>query len=506
MNQSISAMLETCVQYAVQKGLCAPADTDFLRNRLLALFQIDQPYEGESVTVPEHIADTLAALCDYAAEKGWLEMNTAAYREQWDNRITGAMLMPPSQVQEKFAAKYALSPKAATDWFYQLCRDSNYIRIQEIARNVIYPYDSPYAPFEITINLTKPEKDPKEIERQKLLPQTNYPKCPLCLENVGYPGRLGWASRQVLRTVPLTLAGEEWHFQYSPYVYYNEHCIVLSARHKPMSLDETAFVRMFDFLDRFPHYFVGSNAPLPIVGGSILSHEHYQGGSYTMPMEKARSLFRIESKEYKNVQGAVLQWPMTALRFSCNNRYTLTKLAMFLLRSWESYSDPSCDIHSHTGEIPHNTFTPIARINSGGEYELDLVLRNNRTSEEHPLGIFHPHGDKHHIKKENIGLIEVMGLFILPGRLKPELEEMAALLCDFSLPIPERLAVHGPWLEELRQKYPPQANTVLAMEVVKKEIGRVCEGVLQDAGVYKEDEAGRAGLLRFLCTCGFLAV
>lgn len=505
MNQVLSYHIEICVQYAVKKGLCEKADQYMLRNRLMELFHTTQPYDGTVESVPENIGETLSILCDYAAEQGLLEMNTATYRELLDNCITGAMLMPPSQVQQKFAQKYTQSPKAATDWFYTLCRDCNYIRTNEIARNVIYPYESKYSTFEITINLTKPEKDPREIERQKSLPQTGYPKCPLCLENVGYAGRLGWSPRQVLRTIPLTLAGENWNLQYSPYVYYNEHCIVLSSEHKPMTLNETSFVRMFDFLEQFPHYFIGSNAPLPIVGGSILSHEHYQGGSYTMPMEKARSLFPIKNSEFKNVHGNVLSWPMTALRFSSNNRYTLTKLAMTLMQAWKGYSDPSCDILCRTDEIAHNAVTPIARINSGGEFELDLVLRNNRTSAEHPLGIFHPHADKHHIKKENIGLIEVMGLFILPGRLKPELEEMSKLLCNNS-PIPEKLSVHAPWLESLRSKYPMQANEILAMELLKDEVGKVCAGVLQDAGVYKENEAGRAGLLRFLATCGFETV
>ncbi len=495
---NIKECVEICTCFAVKKGLCFEADKPLVRNRLLDLFRLDSPFEG-SVDIPESIVPVLEEMTDYAAEKGFIEMNTAAYRAMFDTKICGCMLMMQSQAEEIFARLAKNSIKEATDWFYGLCRDSNYIRTFDVAKNIKYDYESSYGTLEITVNLTKPEKDPKEIEKQKSMPQTNYPKCMLCTENVGYFGRLGYPSHETLRIIPVTLDGERWNFQYSPYVYYDEHCIVFRNEHTPMTMDEKKFVRLFDFLRRFPHYFIGSNTQLPGVGGSILTHEHFQGGCHVMPMEKAKSRFKFSCKNEK-VSACVVNWPMTCLRLTSEDYNEILPVANKILNTWHEYNDESLNIIAYTDGNEHNTVTPIVRVNSDGKYECDIVLRNNITTDECPLGLFHPHPDKHNIKKENIGLIEVMGLFILPGRLKGELDGIAdAWLESKDLPSD---SVHIAWYNGFKDKYAPKTKDE-ALNYIRSEMGKVCENVLRDAGVFKEDEAGQAGLKRFLVACGF---
>lgn len=499
MEKDIKQLIELCTQFAVKKGLCLPADEPLIRNRLLTLFQQDAPYDGTLPPLPESLVPILEEMVDYAAENNMLEMNTKTYRDLFDNKICGCLLMMQSQAQEIFARLYAESPQKATDWFYTLCRDSNYIRTFDIAKNIKYDYPSAYGTLEITINLTKPEKDPKEIEKQKAMPQTNYPKCMLCLENVGYGGRLGYPSHETLRTVPVELDGEPWYFQYSPYVYYNEHCIVFCEKHTPMTMNERKFIRLFSFLKKFPHYFIGSNTQLPVVGGSILTHEHFQGGRHQMPMEKAAPLFGFSCGD-DAVSCCVVNWPMTCLRLTAAKTESILPVASKILKTWQNHSDPDCGIFAFTDGQEHNTITPIVRINRAGLYECDIVLRNNLTTDAFPLGVFHPHPDKHNIKKENIGLIEVMGLFILPGRLKTELEELAQAWVKKEEIAPEN--IHFSWFNSFKNRFAPQSRQE-AMDLIYREVGHVCENVLKDAGVYKEDAAGRAGVKRFLAACGF---
>lgn len=496
--RDIEELVEICTQFSVKKGLCFKADMPFVRNRLMSLFKLDSMFEG-SVDVPESIIPVLEEMVDYAAENGMLEMNTAAYRAMFDTKICGCMLMMQSQAQEIFKKLYEESPEKATNWFYDLCRDINYIRTFDVAKNIKYDYESSYGTMEITINLTKPEKDPKEIEKQKSMPQTNYPKCMLCLENVGYEGRLGYPSHETLRTIPITLDNETWNFQYSPYVYYDEHCIVFCSEHTPMTMNRRKFVRLFDFIKLFPHYFIGSNTQLPVVGGSILTHEHFQGGRHVMPMETAEDLYTFNCKE-DGVKASIVNWPMTCIRLASKDCDKVIKVASHVLEAWQNYSDESLNIFAFTDGNEHNTITPIARINKDGLYECDIVLRNNLTTEEFPLGVYHPHPDKHNIKKENIGLIEVMGLFILPGRLKQELDEIAnKWLKNEDL---SENSVHYTWYNSFRNEYNPK-DFADAKKYIDNLVGNVCENVLRDAGVFKEDEKGREGLKKFLISCGF---
>ncbi len=496
--RDIKELIEICTRFSVKKGLCHEADMPLVRNRLMSLFKQDSMFEDQ-VEIPENIIPVLEEMVDYAAEQGMLEMNTAAYRAMFDTKICGCMLMMQSQAQEIFKKLYDESPEKATNWFYDLCRDINYIRTTDIAKNIIYNYESSYGTMEVTINLTKPEKDPKEIEKQKSMPQTNYPKCMLCLENVGYEGRLGYPSHETLRTIPIVLDNETWNFQYSPYVYYDEHCIVFCSEHTPMTMNRRKFVRLFDFIKLFPHYFIGSNTQLPVVGGSILTHEHFQGGRHVMPMEKASDLYTFDCKE-EGVKASVVNWPMTCIRLASKDVDKVIKVAAKVLETWQNHSDEALNIFAFTDGNEHNTITPIARINAEGLYECDIVLRNNLTTEEFPLGVYHPHPNKHNIKKENIGLIEVMGLFILPGRLKQELDEIAdKWLKNEDI---DSANVHYNWYNSFRNEYAPK-DFDDAKNYIYNLVGGVCENVLRDAGVYKEDSAGREGLKRFLVACGF---
>ncbi len=494
----IEQLIEICAQFAVKKGLCFASDKYLVRNKLMSIFDTFNVWEGE-VDVPDSIISVLEEMTDIANEMGLLEMNTKTFRDMFDTKICACMLMMQSQAEEEFEKRLKISAKEATDWFYALCCDSNYIRTFDIAKNIKYPYTSDYGEFEITINLTKPEKDPVELERQRRMPQTNYPKCMLCIENIGYPGRLGYPSHETLRVIPITLGGDKWYFQYSPYVYYNEHCIVFQKNHSPMTMDRNKFIRFFDFLDQFPHYFIGSNTQLPIVGGSILAHEHFQGGKHVMPMDNASVKYTFDCGD-ANVFTRVINWPMPTIRLTSKNREALTNLGEHIYNVWKNHSDSECNIVPFSDGEEHNTITPIARFASSGEYELDVVLRNNLTSEEFPLGIYHPHPDKHHIKRENIGLIEVMGLFILPGRLKAELDEIAQKWIDNqSL---ESDNIHFDWFEGFKNDIVPK-DKAAALEYIYLKVGTVCEDVLRDAGVYKEDATGQEGLKRFLLACGF---
>ena len=430
-------------------------------------------------------------------EKGIIEDGVVT-RDLFDSRVMDIVTPWPHEVRRKFRALFSENPEAATDWFYRFSNDTNYIRRDRIARDRKWVYSGPYGALDITINLSKPEKDPRAIAAAKLLPQTDYPKCQLCAENEGYAGRLNHPGRSNHRPVPVQIAGESWFFQYSPYVYYNEHCIVFNSRHVPMKIDEAAFRKLFSFITQFPHYFVGSNADLPIVGGSILSHDHFQGGRYTFAMERAEVEEKVSFRAYPDIMAGIVRWPMSVLRLRGKDPERVIALAVHVLGCWRGYTDEAAFIFAETEGTPHNTITPIAR-RRGEDYELDLVLRNNITTEEFPLGVYHPHQELHHIKKENIGLIEVMGLAVLPARLLEELDALkTAMLQGEDLRQNALTAAHADWAEEiLRRRDFTEEN---AESVLQEEVGAVFERVLEDAGVFKRDEAGRAAFRRFLKT------
>ena len=512
--------VEVLLRYAAENGLTDQADINFVRNALLDLLALDKPYTGPkdpSMTpLPEFPTPLLEPLLDYLAESGLLPDNTLTQRDLTDTRIMGELLQKPSAILNRFAVlQETAGIEEATASFYRLCQKSDYIRMERIARNMQWTSESPYGPLQITINLTKPEKDPREIAAQKHAPQSGYPKCLLCPENVGYAGSVNHPARQTLRTLPLTLQGEPWHFQYSPYVYYNEHCIVLKEAHVPMKLERKTFERLLDFVDAYPHYFIGSNADLPIVGGSILNHDHFQGGRYVFPMETASLEYDLHNARYDQIRAGVVHWPMSVLRLQSLSREALADAAENVLINWCSYSDPAAEIlaFSNTAEgkpVPHNTLTPIARRKADCTYELDLVLRNNRTDDRHPLGIFHPHQDLHHIKKENIGLIEVMGLFILPGRLLQELKALAELLTGETAYDSAALAAcdhplshHAHWMQGLAAHLGTELDKETARQVLRQAVGDKCQRVLEDAGVFKTDTTGRAAFDRFLYQTGW---
>ncbi|TBL72671.1 UDP-glucose--hexose-1-phosphate uridylyltransferase [Paenibacillus thalictri] len=515
--QRAAQNIERLLQFAASRGLMEPIDAYAARNSLLDLLHISEPYEGTlndpSANSPVGI---LEELLDYAAASGLLEDNNTTLRDLLDARMMGALMPRQSEVAAKFWQTVRHSGvEMATDDFYRLCIDANYIRMDRIASNLYWLAPTEYGDLEITVNLSKPEKDPKEIAMLKNAPQSNYPKCLLCIDNVGYAGRLNHPARQNLRVIPLELDEEPWYFQYSPYVYYNEHSIIFDRRHRPMKMSKTTFYRLLDFIDQFPHYFIGSNADLPIVGGSILNHEHFQGGKHRFAMEKAPVEMSFTHPDYQGVKAGIVNWPMSVIRISSHNKLPLLKLAGELLDAWREYSDPEQDILAYTvkdGEaaIPHNTITPIARNNGSGEYELDLVLRNNRTSEQHPDGIFHPHQELHHVKKENIGLIEVMGLAVLPGRLKGELDGIKRILSGDAelLQTAEQngeheLNKHVIWIRELCQRYGTGLEEQAAEQAVQDEVGRKFAQVLQDAGVFKRTEHGRIGFVKWMESAGF---
>ncbi len=505
--ENATTKIEALLAFAEANHLTEAVDRPYYRNLLLDVMNLDAP-EGtpaEPDGIPATATALLTALCDLAVEHGLIE-DMGYARDLFSARIMGLLTPSPKEVREAFLSDVAANkPEDATQRFYDMCRACDYIKVDAIAQNVRYFADSPAGVLEITINLSKPEKDPKEIAKLKNAPSVGYPKCMLCVENPGYRGRSNFPARQNHRVVPVQLSGQDWYVQYSPYAYYPEHCIVFNSQHVPMKISRGTFERLFDFVRQLPHYMLGSNADLPIVGGSILNHDHFQGGRYTFPMDKAAVKCTLTSPN-PAVKAAILDWPMSAVQLSGTDETALIDAAEALLNAWRAWSDPSCDVYAETEGNPHNTVTPILR-KVDGEYRLNLVLRNNRTSDEHPLGIFHPHAPLHHIKKENIGLIEVMGLFILPGRLKTEL----AALQDFltgkrPLVRPEESdmsAKHFDWVEAIVRENGLCADDAAAEALLRSEVAKVCAQVLADAGVYKQDEKGLAGFKRFMASIGY---
>ena len=490
----IETYIDSLVAYAMNTGLAQPVDHQVLTNRLLDLLHRED-YTPSDELLSEDLEEILSGILDYACQQGLCEDNITA-RDIFDTRIMGALTPMPREVIRCFREKYAVSPQEATDWYYTFSCDTDYIRRYRIAKDLRWTYESEYGDLDITINLSKPEKDPKAIAAAKNAPQSGYPKCQLCKENEGYAGRLNHPARANHRIIPITIAGSEWYLQYSPYVYYNEHCIVFNGQHVPMKIDQAAFDKLLDFVTAFPHYFVGSNADLPIVGGSILSHEHFQGGHYCFAMEKAPVEREISFRGFEDVRAGIVKWPMSVIRLNGDDPERVADLADRILQCWQGYSDEAAGILAESDGEKHNTITPIARRREG-RYELDLVLRCNITTAEHPLGVFHPHADKHHIKKENIGLIEVLGLAILPSRLKQELHDLAQALTDGrDISADPVLGKHADWCAELRKKYTFTADN--AMEILRSETGRVFTAVLEDAGVYKCTAQGRAAFLKFV--------
>ena len=490
--------IEDLLGYALRTGLIEECDRTWAANRLLQTLGLES-WEPPQTVRERPLEDILKELLDDAAARGVIQ-NDITSRDLFDTELMGILTPRPSQVIQSFREKYRQSPEAATDWFYLFCQDTDYIRRYRVARDRKWKAATAYGELDITINLSKPEKDPKAIAAAKAAPQRGYPKCLLCRENEGYAGRLNHPARQNHRIIPVTIHQEDWFLQYSPYVYYNEHCIVLNGRHAPMKIDGATFRKLLDFIRQFPHYFVGSNADLPIVGGSILSHDHFQGGHYEFAMAKAPVEKKWVFPGFEDVDAGIVHWPMSCIRLTSEDDARLVELADKILTAWRGYSDEKCFIFAETDGEPHNTITPIARMRDG-KYQLDLVLRNNITTPEHPLGVFHPHAKLHHIKKENIGLIEVMGLAVLPSRLKKELFELADALVART-PVsqyPEELQKHAEWAEDILARH-PELNGDTVHLILQDEVGHVFAQVLADAGVYKMDEAGRAGFVRFLAS------
>lgn len=495
-------------EYGLVTGLVEPEDRRFTINRLLELFHLDElddevaaayakrtPMTQESAEAA--LEGILNEMLDYAAEDGLMPEDTITYRDLFDTKIMSMLVPRPSEVIKKFQALYQISPKEATDYFYKLSRDTNYIRRYRIKKDQKWTADTEFGTLDITINLSKPEKDPKAIAAAKLAKQSGYPKCLLCKENEGYAGRVNHPARQNHRIIPVTINHSDWFFQYSPYVYYNEHCIVFNAEHTPMKIEKATFGKLLDFVEQFPHYFVGSNADLPIVGGSILSHDHFQGGHYEFAMAKAPVEKELTFKGFEDVKAGIVKWPMSVIRISAPQKERLIELADKILLAWRGYTDEDAFIFAETEGEPHNTITPIAR-KRGNDYELDLVLRNNITTEEHPLGVYHPHAKLHHIKKENIGLIEVMGLAVLPARLKEELELLGEYILEGKdISSNEKIKKHAAWVAEVLPKY-KNLDKDNIQDVLRQEVGHVFVHVLEDAGVYKCTPEGREAFMRFI--------
>ena len=495
---AVSKAVANLAGYALRKGLIEECECMWAVNSILDVLKLDGWEETCAEPDKADLAAVLDTLLDDAHARGVLAEDSVVYRDLLDSELMGRLTPRPAQVIEKFRDLYARSPEAATDWYYEFSQDTNYIRRDRIAKDVQWKTSTEYGELDITINLSKPEKDPKAIAAARNLPASNYPRCQLCAENEGYAGRVNHPARQNHRIIPITIAGKPWYFQYSPYVYYNEHCICLNREHTPMKIDRDCFAKLLDFVRQFPHYFVGSNADLPIVGGSILAHDHFQGGRYTFAMERAEIEAPFTFPGYEDVKAGIVKWPMSVVRISCADSERLVSLADRMLCKWRGYTDESACIYAETEGVPHNTITPIARMR-GGVPELDLVLRNNLTTPEHPLGLYHPHAELHHIKKENIGLIEVMGLAVLPARLKAELAAVAERLVDGAdLRADELTAKHADWAEGFRGKYEITRGNV--QDIVRRETGLVFARVLEHAGVYKRTPDGRAAFLRFLET------
>lgn len=491
---NICARIQQLVNYAEKNGLIEPTDRAYAINALLSRLGLAE-YTEEPVA-DASLEEILSAINDYAAENGLIAENSVGYRDLFDTSVMAVLTPRPSEVIRRFEELYREDPEKATDYFYHLCRACDYIRTYRVAKDLKWTAPSEYGEIDITVNLSKPEKDPKAIAAAKLLPQSGYPKCLLCHENEGYAGTLRHPARGNLRQIPFKMAGADWYLQYSPYVYYNEHCIALCGEHVPMKIDRSSFAKLLDFVTCFPHYFIGSNADLPIVGGSILTHDHMQGGHYTFAMARADYEKRLTFRGFEDVEAGIVHWPLSCIRLRGNDKEKMVALADKILVAWRGYTDESAFIYAETNGEPHNTITPIAR-RRGELYELDLVLRNNITTEENPLGVYHPHAQYHNIKKENIGLIEVMGLAVLPSRLKAEIETMAgAILAGQDFAGIESIAKHKAWFEAFRDHYTFTEDNV--RDILKKEIGVTFTHVLEDAGVYKCTPDGRAAFDRFI--------
>ena len=501
------------VRYGIFSGLVDRRDETYVINRLLEVCaQSDMPEDvlekhreilseidrSKEQDLSDSLEEILKELTDEAVKNGLIPEDSVTYRDLFDTKLMAAMTPPPSTVCSRFDELYKTEgAKAATDYYYKLSCDSDYIRRYRIKRDLKWTADTEYGTLDITINLSKPEKDPKAIAAAKSAPQTGYPKCLLCRENEGYAGRINHPARGNHRIIPVTINGSDWFFQYSPYVYYNEHCIVFNSKHTPMKIERATFAKLLDFVERFPHYFVGSNADLPIVGGSILSHDHFQGGHYTFAMARAPIERKISFSGFEDVDAGIVKWPMSVIRISHGDKEKLIDLADKILGAWRGYTDEAAFVYAQTDGEPHNTITPIAR-HRDGKYELDLVLRNNITTEEQPLGVYHPHADLHHIKRENIGLIEVMGLAVLPARLKDELSELASFILEGKdIRSDERLSIHADWVDEFLPKYDSITADNIT-DIIRREVGLVFARVLEDAGVYKCTDDGRDAFLRFI--------
>lgn len=494
----ICSAIQRLIDYAIKNDLITSDDELVARNMLMDALGVTEWQDEEITPAKVSIDDILAPLIDYACENGVIE-DTNANRDLFDTKLMGILTPMPREIIRDFREQYADSPLSATDWYYDISKKLNYVRAGRIAKDLKWTYGGEYGTLDITINRSKPEKDPRDIAKAGATKSVAYPKCQLCAENMGYAGRHDHPARQNLRPIPIKINGGDWYLQYSPYGYYNEHCIVFNSEHIPMVIDAEVFLKLFDFIEKFPHYFIGSNADLPIVGGSILSHEHFQGGHYTFAMAVAPEEAEFSLTKYPEVHAATVKWPMSVIRLRSSDRRALSDCCAEVLAEWRVYTDESANIYAFTDGVPHNTITPIARMKDG-LYECDLVLRNNITSDERPLGVYHPNPSLHHIKKENIGLIEVMGLAVLPARLATELEVVKdALLCGKDLTQDPQTASHAAWAAEFMQRH-PEFNADNAMDIIRAEVGAVFEQVLLDAGVFKRDEQGQAAFMRFIDT------
>lgn len=490
---NINTAVKSLVNYAIKNEMIEKWDEIWAINTVCQALNMDSFEDCKAENA--ELEDILASILDYAVENGLCE-DSVVYRDLFDTKIMGLLTPKPSEVISKFHFLYSRDKKAATDYYYKLCQDSDYIRRYRIKNDLKWITKTEYGDIDITINLSKPEKDPKAIAAALKMKTTSYPKCALCKENEGYMGRINHPARQNHRIIPMTLGGDNFYLQYSPYVYYNEHCIVFNAEHTPMKIDKPAFTKLLDFVEKFPHYFVGSNADLPIVGGSILTHEHFQGGNYEFAMAKAPIETEVTFSGFEDVQTGIVKWPMSVIRIIGTDKARLVELADKVLTTWRGYTDKDSFIYAETEGIPHNTITPIARMRNG-KFELDLVLRNNITTEDCPLGYYHPHPEYHHIKKENIGLIEVMGLAVLPSRLKNEMAVLGkAMVNGEDISANETIAAHKEWAEMIMQKYDINESNI--DDILKKEIGIVFTSILGQCGVYSRDEEGKAGFLRFI--------
>ena len=487
--------IQRLISYALKNELIAQEDIYVIRNRFIEVFQLSDWEETVEEYNGETIDEILVPLIEYACENGIIN-DTANSRDLFDTKLMGILTPMPREVTAEFHRNYEKSPEAATDWYFDFSQKLNYVRKGRIEKDLKWTYESEYGTLDITINRSKPEKDPRDIAAAKSQKAASYPKCQLCPENVGFSGNLNHPARQNLRPVPIAVNGEKWQLQYSPYGYYNEHCIVFNEKHVPMKIDSAVFEKLFDILDYLPHYFVGSNADLPIVGGSILSHEHFQGGNYTFAMAKAPIETEFVLEKYPKVKAGIVKWAMSVIRVTSEDRKQLSECCAYILEKWRGYTDESAFVFAETNGVPHNTITPIARKN-GDIYECDLVLRNNITTDERPLGVFHPNTSLHHIKKENIGLIEVMGLAVLPSRLAEELKAVEeALLAGNDLSANPLTASHAEWANDILRRY-PDFSKENARRILEQEIGKAFLEVLEDAGVFKRTDEGKRAFLTF---------